>query len=72
MEVGLAVLADPAAPAAPVLGEVGGEHAWSVGQQVFAEELAVGDFCLDVVQKVRRLQLSTWLMVQLHQTATCT
>lgn len=69
MEVWLAVMADPAAPAAPVLGEAGGEHAGPVGQQVFAEELAVRDFCLDVVQKVRRLQLGTWLTVQLPQTA---
>lgn len=45
-------MSDPAAPAAPVLGEVGGEHTWPVGQKVSAEELAVGDFCLDVVQKV--------------------
>lgn len=30
VEVGLAVVADPAAPAAPVLGEGGGEHAWPV------------------------------------------
>lgn len=71
MEVGLAVVADPAVPAAPVLGEVGGEHAWLVGEQMFGEELAVGDFCLDVVQKVRRLQLNTWLTVQLYQTAAC-
>lgn len=72
VEVRLAIVADPAAPAAPVLCEAGGEHAWPVGQQVFAEELAVGDFCLDVGQKVRGLQWGTWLMVQLHQVAACT
>lgn len=52
MEVGLAVVSDPAAPAAPGLGEVGGEHAGPVWEEVSAEELAVGDLSLDVVQKV--------------------
>lgn len=71
MEVGLAIVADPASPAAPVLGETGGEHAWPVGEKVFGEELTVRDFCLDVGQEVRRLQLSTWLTVRLYQAAAC-